>query len=84
MSDWRARHPFTVGQKVYPRPGGRAERLGLTQPRTVAMRGESDRGLWLALSGIAYEFPIDDFTAVPPMAPAIDADETEGEITRCQ
>lgn len=48
------------------------------------MRGESDRGLWLALSGIAYEFPIDDFTAVPPMAPAIDADETEGEITRCQ
>jgi hypothetical protein len=84
MSDWKTRHPFTVGQKVYPRIGGRAERLGLAQPRTVAMRGESDRGLWLALSGIAYEFPIDDFTAVPPMAPAIDADETEGEITRCQ
>ena len=39
MSDWKTRHPFTVGQKVYPRIGGRAERLGLAQPRTVAMRG---------------------------------------------
>lgn len=79
MSDWKTRHPFTVGQKVYPRIGGRAERLGLAQPRTVAMRGESDRGLWLALSGIAYEFPIDDFTAVPPMAPAREADPEPAE-----
>ena len=36
------------------------------------MRGESDRGLWIVLEGIAYEFPIDDFSAVPPMAPAED------------
>lgn len=70
--DWKARHPFAVGQKVYPRPGGRVERLGLSQPRIVAMRGESDRGLWIVLEGIAYEFPIDDFSAVPPMAPAED------------
>jgi hypothetical protein len=35
MSDWRARHPFTVGQKVYPRPGGRAYPLVAVPAATI-------------------------------------------------
>lgn len=65
---WQARHPFTLGLVVYPRDPARYP--GLAGGNAVHMRGESVRGLWIAFAGIAYEFPADDFTAVPPMPAA--------------
>lgn len=76
MSDWRARHPFMVGQIVWPKAGSPYLSATPFTPRTVSMRGESVRGLWVALEGIAYEFPVDQFTSVAPMPPV--SDEIEG------
>jgi len=76
-SDWRSRHPFTLGQKVWPRIDSRYPTL--TEGRKVVMRGESDRGLWIALEHIAYEFPAADFTSTAPMPPVTDDTATEGE-----
>ena len=75
-TDWRARHPMTLGQKVWPRIPDRYPTL--TEGRKVVMRGESERGLWVALENIAYEFPADDFTSVAPMPQVTDATD-EGE-----
>jgi hypothetical protein len=62
VSDWKARHPFTLGQYVHAK---RAVH-GITPllAHRIYMRGESERGLWIAFEAIAYEFSVDDFEAV--------------------
>lgn len=57
-SDWRERHPFKIGDLVRPR--------GNFDPKAVArvaMRGESDLGLWIAFERIPYEYSVNDFEA---------------------
>lgn len=76
ITDWRARHPFTLGQKIWPRIPDRYPTL--TEGRKVVMRGESNLGLWVALENIAYEFPVGDLTSTAPMPQVIDATD-EGE-----
>lgn len=76
--DWKARHPFAIGQMVWPRCGSPYFSNAPTVSRQVMMRGETERGLWIALDGIAYEFPADQFTAVRPMPPVTEAKEIEG------
>lgn len=45
MTDWRTRHPFTVGQKVKPR----AQQLHPVD-LTVSMRGEDALGPWIVIN----------------------------------
>lgn len=73
--DWKTRHPFRVGQVVWPKAGSPYLSATPFTPREITMRGESVRGLWITFAGIAYEFPVDHFTAVPPMPPVIDESE---------
>lgn len=73
---WKLRHPFKIGQVVWPKAGSPYLAANPYKPREVVMRGESVRGLWIALAGIVYEFPIDQFTSVAPMPPV--TDESEG------
>lgn len=75
LGDWKARHPFQVGHVVWPKAGSPYLSATPHKPREIAMRGESDRGLWIQLAGIPYEFPVDHFTAVPPMPLVIDESE---------
>lgn len=59
---WQDRHPFTLGQIVRPVPGLRGL-PGPDVPLRVWMRGESERGLWIAFEGVPYEFRAADFFA---------------------
>jgi hypothetical protein len=78
LTDWKSRHPFKVGQVVWPKAGSLYLSATPHRPRTVSMRGESSLGLWITFEGIAYEFPVSHFTEVPPMLPVIDATDSEG------
>lgn len=60
VTDWKARHPFKVGDKVVAKRS-----MGLLTVHEVWMRGESERGLWIAFAGIPYEHSVDDFEALP-------------------
>lgn len=75
VSDWRSRHPFTVGQKIWPRIPEKYPTL--TDGRKISMRGESERGLYVLLENIAYEFPASDFISVAPMPAVSEAEERE-------
>lgn len=68
-------HPFTLGQLVYPKAGNRSLASPLAHP--VHLRGKSEKGFWVSFADLPFEFPADDFTSVPPMAPAIDATDEE-------
>lgn len=81
---WKSSHPFHVGQTVYVKPwaagqpGARA--LDPVTPYEVAMRGESERGMWITLVNVTpYEFAVADFTATRPMPLASEAEPQSGE-----
>lgn len=78
--DWKDRHPFTLGQRVYVKPHCHHRGLDPATGYAVAMRGETEHGPWITLVGVSpYEFSVADFTAIPPM-PAVQevAGEEEG------
>lgn len=64
LTDWKSRHPFKVGQVVWPKAGSPYLSATPHRPRTVSMRGESSLGLWITFEGIAYEFPVSHFTVL--------------------
>lgn len=59
VTDWKARHPFKVGDKVVARRS-----VGPPIVQQVGMRGESELGLWIAFEGIPFEYAVDDFQAL--------------------
>jgi hypothetical protein len=74
---WQARHPFPLGTIVYAKVGRSVPGLSGGAGHKVLMRGENERGSWVCLDGVSpYEFSCDDFTAVPPMPPVIEADDS--------
>ena len=60
VTDWKARHPFKVGDKVVARRS-----VGPLIVQQVWMRGESELGLWIAFEGVPFEYSVDDFEALP-------------------
>lgn len=63
VTNWKARHPFKVGDRVVAILVN-ASHTHVAVHR-VWMRGESERGLWIAFEGIPYEHRVEDFTLVP-------------------
>lgn len=77
-TDWKARHPFPIGRKVYCKAGRYVPGLRAGVAYTVQMRGESPRGLWVALADVTpYEFPVEDLTDVSPMPAVLEDVEAE-------
>lgn len=73
-SDWRDRHPFKLGDQVV-----RKNPAGPNVVSTVAMRGESERGLWIAFEGVPYEFAAADFELLSPDAVTVTLQPSTGE-----
>ena len=72
VSDWKSRHPFKLGAYVWAKQTVH----GITPllARKIYMRGESERGLWIAFAGVAYEFSVDDFVLAKDAEPEAQTD----------
>jgi hypothetical protein len=80
-SDWKAKHPFFVGQLIYALkdlPFGKAGVITEGSAVTVYMRGCDTDGNWVGLKGYAGAyFDCCDFKGAPSpvMIPVVAADE---------
>jgi hypothetical protein len=76
MADnWKARHPFAIGQEVYAKAGTVLPGLAAV---TIHMRGEDDLGCWFGSRDFPRtRFACADFFCEPPEPEAADASATD-------
>ena len=65
--NWKARHPFAVGQEIYGRQVPALQSFGMFitagKAYRVHMRGEDAHGLWVSVIGVVERLPVRIFTA---------------------